>query len=312
MIALSGSFVLPECRQGYGQKDVFLQPVLSLRVISLPSTNSLSSITMKKYASFIIGLGFICLGVSISIAQENGPAKGPPPGGDAAGRMADFMKRADADGDGKISKEEFVGMSRKETDERFTRADGNGDGFIDQTEFAQVAQRMRDAGGGTRRPSSEGGPRPVGEGNFRRPSGATEGGNPPPEASRSPGRPEGGRPGFGGAGAPEGGRPGFGGRGMFGDPKESFKRMDADGNGSVSETEYMAAMSKLREMMSRSGTAGQGVPAGPSGEGGFRRPGPPEGGRAPGGSEGGFRRPPVEDAKPEGQKPAEEKPRGAA
>jgi hypothetical protein len=88
--------------------------------------------------------------------------------------------------------------------------------------------------------------------------------------------------------------------------------MDADGNGSVSETEYMAAMSKLREMMSRSGTAGQGTPAGPSGEGGFRRPGPPEGGRAPGGSEGGFRRPPVEDVKPEGQKPAEEKPRGAA
>ena len=55
---------------------------------------------------------------------------------------------------------------------------------------------------------------------------------------------------------------------MFGDPKESFKRMDADGNGSVSEEEYVAAMTKLREMMGNRG----GQP------GGTRRP---EGGALP-------------------------------
>jgi hypothetical protein len=103
---------------------------------------------------------------------------------------------------------------------------------------------------------------------------------------------------------------------MFGDPKESFKRMDADGNGSVSEEEYVSAMNKIREMMSRGGgRPGEGRP-GEGGPGGMRRPG--EGGGPPGGGEGGFRRPPVEggdapkgdapkgDApKPEGDKPKE-------
>jgi hypothetical protein len=98
---------------------------------------------------------------------------------------------------------------------------------------------------------------------------------------------------------------------MFGDPKESFKRMDADTNGSVSEEEYVTAMNKLREMMSRGGPGGPG--GSPGGQGGFRRPGG-EGG-PPAGGEGGFRRPPVEDAKPEakpeGEKPAADKPKGA-
>jgi hypothetical protein len=83
---------------------------------------------------------------------------------------------------------------------------------------------------------------------------------------------------------------------MFGDPKEAFKRMDADGNGSVSEEEYIKATEKLREMMrNRGGQPGQ--PGQPGQSGGFRRPegGPPGG--APGG-EGGFRRPPVEGDKP--------------
>lgn len=92
----------------------------------------------------------------------------------------------------------------------------------------------------------------------------------------------------------------------MGDPKENFKRMDTDGNGSVSEEEYVKAMERVREMFrGRSGQPGQGQPGQPGQpgrEGGFRRPGG-EGG-APGG-EGGFRRPPTEgDApKPEGEKP---------
>lgn len=83
--------------------------------------------------------------------------------------------------------------------------------------------------------------------------------------------------------------------------------MDTDANGSLSEEEYVTAMNKLREMMGRGGPGGQGAPGGE----GARRPGA-EGGRPPGGGEGGFRRPPVEDAKPEGEKPAGEKPKDAA
>ena len=98
---------------------------------------------------------------------------------------------------------------------------------------------------------------------------------------------------------------------MFGDPKESFKRMDADSNGSVSEEEYVSAMNRLREMMGRGGPGGQ---PGQGGPGGFRRPGG-EGGPPSGGGEGGFRRPPVEEtkpeAKPEGEKPAADKPKEA-
>lgn len=278
---------------------------------------------MKRHASFIVGLGFICLTVSLASAQEGGQPKGPPSSADGAARLAEFIKRVDTDADGKISKDEFAALSRKETDERFSRADGNSDGFIDQTEFGQYAQRMRD--GGMRRPGGEGGPRPggEGEGGFRRPPGSPEGGA--PKGNPSPGGPEGGRPGFGGPGGPpggsEGGRPGVGGQGgpgggrggMFGDLKESFKRMDTDANGSVSEEEYVSAMNRFREMMGRGGPGGQPGQPGQGGEGGFRRPG--GAGGPPAGGEGGFRRPPVEDAKPEakpeGDKPAGDKPKDA-
>lgn len=259
---------------------------------------------MKPKNLLIRGLGLLCLSVCIASAQDGDKPKGPPPGGppgggDAASRIAEFMKRADTNSDGKISKDEFAGMSRKETDQRFERADGNADGFIDADEFGTITQRMREAGGGARRPG-EGGPpggSPGAEG-FRRPPGG-EGGAPRPEGGP---RPEGARR-PGGEGGSPGGRPSGG---MFGDPKESFKRMDADGNGSLSEEEYVSAMTKLREAMSRGGMrpGGEGGPPGGN-PGGFRRPGG-EGG-PPGGGDGGFRRPPVEggDQPKEAPKPKE-------
>ncbi len=268
---------------------------------------------MKLKKTFIYGLGILCL-TCFASAQE-GERKGPPPeggqpgrppggpqgGGDPGARLAEFIKRADADGDGKISKDEFAGMGRKESEERFGKMDANSDGFVDQDEIGKISQMMRRGaegqGQGMRRP--EGGPPGGGEGGFRRPPGAE--GDKPKDSPEGGQRPEGMRPGGpegaarpGGPGGPEGGRPG-----MFGDPKEMFKRMDADANGSVSEEEYIKATEKMREMMrSRGGQPGQ--PGQPGQGGGFRRP---EGG-APGG-EGGFRRPPTEgDApKPEADKP---------
>ena len=264
---------------------------------------------MKLKKSLIYGLGILCL-TCFASAQE-GERKGPPPeggqpgrppggpqgGGDPGARLAEFIKRADADGDGKISKDEFAGMGRKESEERFSKMDANSDGFVDQDEIGKISQMMRRGaeGQGMRRP--EGGPPSGGEGGFRRPPGG-EGDKPKgsPEGERPRGSPDGaGRPGS--PGGPEGGRPS-----MFGDPKEMFKRMDADANGSVSEDEYIKATEKMREMMrSRGGQPGQ--PGQPGQGGGFRRPGG-EGG-PPGGGEGGFRRPPTEgDApKPEGDKP---------
>jgi hypothetical protein len=266
---------------------------------------------MKLKKSLIYGLGILCL-TCFASAQE-GERKGPLPeggqpgrpsggpqqgGGDPGARLAEFIKRADADGDGKISKEEFTGMGRKESEERFGKMDANSDGFVDQDEIGKISQMMRRGaeGQGMRRP--EGGPQGGGEGGFRRPPGG-EGDKPKgsPEGDRPRGSPDGaGRP--GGQDGPEGSRPGMG---MLGDPKEMFKRMDSDANGSVSEEEYIKATEKLREMMrSRGGQPGQ--PGQPGQGGGFRRP---EGGPPAGGGEGGFRRPPTEgDApKPEGDKP---------
>jgi hypothetical protein len=229
---------------------------------------------MKLKKTFLFGFSILSL-TCLSSAQD--AAKGPPPdggppggrpqggppgggGGDPAARIADFIKRADTNADGKISKEEFDAMGKKESEERFGRMDANKDGFIDQDEIGKISQMMRQGGqggqGGMRRP--EGGGPPGGEGGgFRRPPGG-EGGSP---------------------GSPGGQRGEGGGRGMF-DPKEAFKRMDTDNNGSVSEDEYIKGTEKMREMYRSRGGMGRpgegGAPGGAGGAGGFRRP-PTEG-----------------------------------
>ncbi len=65
---------------------------------------------MKHTSSFIHGFGILCLSACLASAQEGDRPKGPPQGGPPGGgnpadRVAEFMKRADTDADGKISKE---------------------------------------------------------------------------------------------------------------------------------------------------------------------------------------------------------------
>lgn len=253
---------------------------------------------MKLKKTFLYGFSILSL-TCLSSAQDapkgppppGGPQGGPRPngppggGGDPAERIAAFIKSADTDNDGKISKDEFINMSKKGSEDRFGHMDANSDGYVDKEEVAKMAQ----AGG-------RGGPGQGGQGGsgMRRPEGGSPGGPPPGEGGR--GRGEGGR----GEGGPRGG-------GMFGDPKENFKRMDADGNGSVSEEEYIKAMEKVREMMRN-----RGGPGGP----GMNRP---EGGAGgpPGEGQGGFRRPPTEGDAPKAPEapapaPAPEKPKDPA
>lgn len=270
----------------------------------LPTTKRTHDMKLKKI--FINGLGILCL-TCFATAQEGAP-KGPPDGGqpgkppggpqgggDGANRLAEFIKRADTDADGKISKDEFANMGKKESEERFGKMDANSDGFVDQDEIAKISQMMRQGGQGGQgmRPGGAPGGAPGGEGGFRRPPGG-EGGAP------------GGSPGA--TGGPPGGE-GQRGGGMFADPKEGFKRMDADGNGSVSEDEFTKATEKMREMMrSRGGQPGQ---PGQPGQGGMRRPEGGAPGGAPGG-EGGFRRPPTEGDAPKAPAPTPDKPKDAA
>lgn len=272
---------------------------------------------MKPTSKLLTSFGALALGTCIAVAQDGAPK------GEGGSRLAEFMKRADSNADGKISQEEFNEFSKRDNGDRFSKMDANADGFVDQAEMGQIAERLREgmrrpggeSPGGFRRPGSEGG----GEGGFRRPPGGPEGERPAPppgapEGGNRPTPPEGGRPGFGG---PPGGP---GGPGMF-NLDEVYGRMDANSDGSVTKEEYMefskqeiegrfsrmdengdgkvskqemtAGMERLRGMMRGGqggppGSPGMRRPEGGGGEGGFRRP-PGEGG------EGGFRRPPQQE-----------------
>jgi Ca2+-binding EF-hand superfamily protein len=101
--------------------------------------------------------------------NEVGPG-GPPPGpfarpgdgrpgqrgigGGSPEAMRERLKQADANGDGKISKDEAPPMLR----ERFDRLDANSDGFIDEQEMRGMFERPRD--GDRPQPGRRGGDRP--------------------------------------------------------------------------------------------------------------------------------------------------------
>ena len=276
-------------------------------------------------------LSFLALGSCIAVAQDGAPR------GEGGGRLAEFLKKADSDSDGKISKAEFDDFSKRDMGDRFSKMDQNADGFVDPTEMSQIAEKMREGmkgraggeSGGFRRPPGDaperGKPMPKPEGDKPRPR---------PEGDRPEGdRPEGDRP---QGDRPQGDRP-HGGPGGFNldevygrmdkntdgsvDKEEyteyskqeiesRFTRMDENTDGKVSKEEMKTAMERMRNMM-RGGQGGPGGPSGgqggpggmrrPGGEGGegggFRRPGG-EGGGGGGEGGGGFRRPPAEGDAP--------------
>ena len=153
-------------------------------------------------------------------------------------RAADWLRRADADGDGKVTKAEFLKARTAELEENFGRIDANGNGILDEDEAERVTAMMRGAAGMAR----DGGRRPEGT---------------PP--GRGPG-------------------PGPAGRGTGEEMDAVFQRMDRDGDGKLSREEFTAGMTRLREMMQQRGGGLPGQPAGRSGgpEEGFRRPPRPE------------------------------------
>lgn len=167
---------------------------------------------------------------------------------------AEMMKRADADGDGKVSRDEFIKARTAMLEERFTMMDTDGDGKLDEQEAEAAAEQMRammSGREGFRRPD---GPRPQRPGTER-------------PGSTRPQRPGGDRPRL-----PEGERPARPGDGGFG--AQAFDRLDGDGNGTLSREEFGAGMARMREFMQRGGPGGPGRPdrgeRGPAE--GFRRP----------------------------------------
>jgi Ca2+-binding EF-hand superfamily protein len=86
----------------------------------------------------------------------------PGPGRFNPGELGERLRAADANKDGKLSKEEAPDMLK----ERFDRVDGNSDGFVDETEIKQMFERMREGLGN--RPNGDGPRRPGGGDNAPR------------------------------------------------------------------------------------------------------------------------------------------------
>ena len=172
--------------------------------------------------SLVLVLG--CVPAAVAVAQP--PMESSP---------AEMVKRADTDGDGKVSRDEFIKARTTALEQAFARMDTDGDGKLDEKEVEAGAAQARAMG-------------PAGLGGFRR-----------PDADR-PQRPGGDRPQRPGAGAMA---------------EQGFDRMDADGDGKLSKEEFAAGMKRLRELMQQGGAGlgGPRRPGGDRGpEQGFRRP----------------------------------------
>ena len=252
---------------------------------------------MKIQRLTVHSLAFVALGVSSSLAEEG--SRKPEGRRPELPRLGEYMKRADANGDGKISQEEFQSAGKKESAERFSKMDSNGDGQVDETEMRQMAEKMRD---GMRRGLEgprDGGPRPEGpRDGGPRPEGPRDGGFNPAEMF--------GRMDKSGDGSID--------RDEFMDfsqaeAKARFERADESGDGKISQEEMRQAFERARQMMRGPSEAGGRRPGGDA-PGGFRRP--PEGGPRPEGAgrpeggpprEGGFRRPAEGGPRPDGEGP---------
>lgn len=192
-------------------------------------------------------------------------------------RIADMLKQADTDNDGKISRDEFTKARNQESGTQFDRMDTNGDGYVDEPEITAIKERMRAFGRGgegdrpTRREA------PEGRGDADRP------GPPPPEG--------GARPGFGG----------FGGAGGGPFSAEMFDKLDTDADGKLSKEEFEKAGSMLADRL-RQGMQQRGGPGGRERE---RGPEMDRGEGAPGAS-GGFRRPPTQEGAGDPARPKSE------
>jgi Ca2+-binding EF-hand superfamily protein len=87
---------------------------------------------MKK--SIVIMLSLAVITISSAYADE-------------AGGRGQRLKGIDADGNGTISKSEFMAHANKEAEERFNKMDTNGDGQLSKEELAAVRDKIQQARG---------------------------------------------------------------------------------------------------------------------------------------------------------------------
>lgn len=77
-------------------------------------------------------------------------------------RATEWLRRADADGDGKVTKAEFLKARTADLEDNFGRIDANGNGILDEDEAERAIAMMRGAAGAAREGGRDGGRRPEG------------------------------------------------------------------------------------------------------------------------------------------------------
>jgi len=95
-----------------------------------------------RLPSFLLVVGLLARGAAAQPAGEPSPAE--------------MVKRADTDGNGRLSLAEFVKARTAMIEQYFARMDTDGDGMLDEKEVAAAAEQMRSMAG-------------AGRGGFRRP-----------------------------------------------------------------------------------------------------------------------------------------------
>ena len=84
-----------------------------------------------------IGVTLLLIGTNYSWSQKS-PSN--------SGGVESWFKTIDADGDGKISRDEHMKHAEKRAENRFTQMDVNKDGFISEDEFKEGMSKQRKKG----------------------------------------------------------------------------------------------------------------------------------------------------------------------
>jgi hypothetical protein len=97
-----------------------------------------------------LGLAVLASSTTLALAQPGGGGGGGRPGGPPdPQQFIDRMMQNDANGDGKLSRDEVPGRF---AERMFDNNDANGDGFIDRAELQKVAEGFGQFGPGGQRP----------------------------------------------------------------------------------------------------------------------------------------------------------------
>lgn len=95
----------------------------------------------------VAAVALLLASVSLAAAQESDRP-----------RAAEWLRRADGDGDGKVTRAEFLKARTADLEDNFSRLDANGNGIVEEEEAERAIGMMRGAAGMAR----EGGRRPEG------------------------------------------------------------------------------------------------------------------------------------------------------